>query len=724
MPPPQALKGHTSLGRRVFRRATLLATFGFCSCFAASATAIILLRAETRSDQESPARLEEPAEQPLPVELSLPSSNADDERAAELITGRERGDRYLLGGNVIHALAEYSRVAAETPDSNDDALSFRRALCREALGKFDQALAEYERLVTTSRSAGMVDAAKLGKCRVYMRMRRERLAEHILWKWLIEANDATNRDSIADATYLLSHLLVHRVQKSQSTSYLDPATLAFPLADLTAAEILNRALATEAFADSSALTVESAPEPEAAVAQWELVQRFGDTPETAVFRATVAKESIRGLIERLCFDAEMEVKWSNFARDEVSRRFAALNIRDMTLALILDALLSPQGLTWRDIDGGIEIFGVDEVDESVQQRARIDVSFRLLRHLVVAHPDHPDAAVGMVALGNMALLKNDAAQAISNLQEAIRMYPRSQAAVHASFNLGKLYLQSNQRPDAERMFYQVVDDLGTYPFRSAAYIQLARIFLGDDQPERAVKAAHHGVNMADNDGDRAAAAISLASAYLLENHYHAANNVLFEHHDALLKSPYVRVGALLSAKARYDAARSKSQKENAGRALLAATLRAEPDRFLGEHGYLILARAQRKVGMLSDAEKHYILGTQQTTIGSLRHRMQFELAELYRQKRELARAQQIFATLAVRDSEIGRQSIKQLAELAYRQRQDEDCERYCLAIVTRKEHRIHALELLGRLYERQGRHQLAAECFAGKLPQSDLSRKP
>lgn len=718
----------------MLRRATLLATFGFFSCFAASATAIILLRTPPTPSAELSPGEEAPVEQILPVDVTaLNTDTIDtktldaetlDEQAAAITSGRERGDRYLLAGNVIHALAEYTRVAAESPDSNDDALSFRRALCRESLGKFDQALAEYERLVTTSRSASMANAAQLGKCRIYIRMRRERLAEHILWKWLIAPDETADNASTADATYLLSHLLVSRVQRSQAPSYLDPATLAFPMADLSGAEILNRLLETEAFVDSLPPIVESPVEPESADSQWKLLQRFGETPETAVFRAQVDKESIRALVERLCFDAEIEVKWSNFARDEVSRRFAGLEVREMPLALILDALLSPQGLTWRNTDAGIEIFGVDEIDKSLKQQAYVDVSFRLLRHLVVTHPDHPDAAVGVVALGNMALLNHDAPQAISNLQEAIRIYPRSQAAVHASFNLGKLYLQSNQRADAERMFYEVVDDLGTYPFRSAAYIELARIFLGDNQPERAIKAGQHGVNMADNDSDRAAAAISLASAYLLGKHYHAANNVLFRHHQALLQSPYERVGALLSAKARYDAARSKSQKENAGRALLAATLRAEPDRFLGEHGYLILARAQRQVGMLSDAEKHYILGTQQATIGSLRYQMQFELAELYRQKRNLARAQQILQTLAVRDNAIGRQSIQQLAELAYAQRQDEACEQYCLAIVSRAEHRLNALEILGKLYERQGRHQLAAECFAGKLPQPDLSGNP
>ena len=707
----------------------MLAILGFVSCFAASWLWVFPTRSEPDKNADQPTA--ESDLQAVPQDASVTGLDANvtnfaEERVKELTNGRERGDRYLSCGNVVRALDEYSRVAADSPQSNGDALSFRLALCREEMKHYDEALAEYERLATTSQDSSIANAAKLGKCRVDLQLQREIMVEHILWKWLIQSGETVEQDRSDDAAYLLAHLLLERIKRDQPDSYLAPAALAFPTLDLSAPEILNRSLADEKLNEPLATTpdtLDATADPDG-VADWELVQQFGDSPEAAVFRAAVSKEAIHTLIERFCSDAKVNVKWSPSGRDEVSRRFTGLNIRNMPLALILDALLCPRGLTWRKTDEGIEIFDLSEVQDTAQKKAQVDICFRLLRHLVVAHPTHPDASVGLVALGNMAFLRNDPAQATSNYQETIRAHPRSKQAIHASFNLGKIHLSNNQRADAERMFYQVVDDLESHPFRSAAYIQLARIFLGDDQPSRAIKAARHALNMADNKGDQTAAAVSLASAYLMAKHYHGANDTLHKYQTALENSQYNNVGALLSAEARLSAAKSQPKKDSAGRALLNAIVRAKPDMFLGEHGHLIVARANRHVGMLSDAEKQYILGAQQTNIGKLRDRMRFELADLYRQKGELDKAQEILTELATRKHGIGWESIEQLAEVAYVQRHDQDCERYCLAIVSQESHQKKALELLGKLYERQGHHKLAAECFAGKLPPTNPSRSP
>jgi tetratricopeptide (TPR) repeat protein len=82
--------------------------------------------------------------------------------------------------------------------------------------------------------------------------------------------------------------------------------------------------------------------------------------------------------------------------------------------------------------------------------------------------------------------------------------------------------------------------------------------------------------------------------------------------------------------------------------------------------------------------------------------------------------QRDLALFAVDPDGWGQRAALRLAEAAWQQGQVEECIRYAYRLRRAPpELQREALLLLGRAYERAGRHRQAAECFAGRWPEEE-----
>jgi tetratricopeptide (TPR) repeat protein len=431
-------------------------------------------------------------------------------------------------------------------------------------------------------------------------------------------------------------------------------------------------------------------------------------------------QPIEVLTRHLAAAAELELMASPRAQSLIRGRSKSLQAKSSPASLLLDALLMPLNLGWRQTEQQIQIFSLDEVSEEESKQFWMAAADRTLRRFNLAFPGDDRGESALLSRANLKFLQGDTESAANHYQELANQRPKDEMLARLFFNLGKVHLRLGRNEEAIRQFFYAVDQSYDSAFQSTGYWLVGQLLLETHQLEAATKAAGRALATARDDQQKRLAALTMARSYLLNNQPYAANQVLFENRHSFAGSDQQQAAAVLGSYARYVGVTDKNSLNAESNRMLAAVAMASEQSFENFLDIYIAGRAYQELGFQEKAVEKLTLAADSTTILAWRRQFLFELAVQLTISDKLDEAAPVFEFLISGDSDQWHlKSLLQLAQVYVRQQRVQDAIDICESLLAREltdAEKQTTLNTMGRAYRKLGENHSAALCFAGVLP--------
>lgn len=624
----------------------------------------------------------------------------------------ERGDGYLVEGNTAAAIKEYNKLLSQTGRLLNENLEMRFALCSEGVGRTQDALARYRKVAGESSSEHFRSCARVAQARIWSATDKPQNAYPLLCGLLIqtgvEPDTAMNRIR-SDASHLLGYVMSHEAAVGLSQDPLDDSAVIRSPLSWSAVEILRMLeLATAASPPTTS------PQP-----GLEILGTFGSAADGVQIAIVQPRATIQALLDEIAGKSNLSMQWSAPASEMVAGRSTIVVQSATTLSSLLDLLLTPLGCHWRQKDRTIHVFLPKELKPEHERIAQQDRASRSLRTAIANFPDHYLAASSYLALGNLELERRDAQVAVSLYRQLIGRFPNSTGCAIAWFNQGKANMQLAQLDTARDDFYQVTDGFAGHALEAAAYLYIGRLLIESGLTKDAIRPLMRATTLASSVDTQSAGAIALSSAYIMSGNSYAGNMLLMDYRDQLML-PNVRDQV---AFARYKSATTEIQRTREGRNLVAALSHVDHRQFFGDYSALMIGEASREMELDDRVITTYESAIKDSPTPIVRDRLVYELADWLVNTGQLEAASQHYQQLSQSGTaKWKRQGELQFAQLAFRQKKDEDCLKSCKGLLesaTDDQERVLVLDLMGRIYERRGDYKNASHCFSGLMPNEE-----
>jgi tetratricopeptide (TPR) repeat protein len=682
---------------------------------------LIGISVERESDQPLPQLPQQHQFQPQQFDAKVVVTPSDDpESQADVLQGLsiqqtiQRGDTLLRDADVIGAAALFEELKNCHSDRLTDDVRYRLAICAEAIGDHDKAIAEYLRVADQPASKSLGLAARLGRARMWIRSGRPEMAKSILCTLRVTADQRhSNVGTNAEIAHLLASAHANEVHQRMSDDLLSDKTIVAPGWNWYPEDGLNTIVNLDSSRQEGAEVVEGTVK---------ILHRFGNAPEDIQVSAVIERQDLLRVVERLVSTTRVTCKWSDPARTIAAARSAEVMLKSASLADILDDLLDSIGLVWSVSYSNLAIRSAQEVLEQDLSKYKLAVGERAARYAITRFPDHTQATTSYLALANMAFVHQRWSDAESLYEQALRLYPRSTFRCETWFNYAKTLLHNGKTEAAQIAFLRVADEGRGHPLEAIAYLYVGRLALDTCNFADAVSPLSRSVAIMKDDDRLPAAVITLASAYVMDDRQSAAISLLMNHRKSLDEDPFRNPAAFVTATARYHSAVGEAESIRAGRDLVRAMASVVPSDFFGHYGYLMLANAFEQLGLFDEMEATYQQALKAHATKPLHDRIRFQLAE-HRQKTGKTNAARRDMQLLADEAEPQwrRRARLALADMDFREGHTEHCLAKCRALIAEsqtKSEQSQALRLMGHVYERREDYYRAAICFAGMLPQT------
>jgi len=658
----------------------------------------------------APETQNERSDESLPTPASLGASLKPEASSSALgADDLARAETMLRQARYEEALAIYQGAKGNAESSLAAPARYRAALCLEGLGHWEQSLSAYQSLGGQNADSLTAAAAQLGQARLYLRLQRSPEAKALLWDLLLKTSSPALREQplVDDVHYLLALALSKDALPSRKGPAEYDELASFQPEDWT----IERFLEWLTLPNDAKL-------PAAAPERLEL-QRLGRRPEDVLVSVTTRQAALAEFIERLATESNLHTEWSARARQQVASRSVTLAVERLPLSDLMQALVERFGLGWRLEKGTVCLFAEDESAPATLAKSRLLVARRRLREAVLAHPNHPLAAMAYLQLGNIEGADSNWTGALSWYERIVREFPQSPTRLEAHYNLGLIQSKLANVEAAQKAFYWVADQAPGHALASAAYLRIGRVYLENDAVELALRPLRRAFGASAGSAERPIAALTLAAAYLLNNNPRAANATLVEARSQVTQEPYLPMAAFLDSLARYRAVVDRRLGEREASELLAALLLVRENQYLEPVGSLLLGEAYSQLGMMEQMAAVYEKALPGVR-GPLAAQMTYALGEYYVTQENRERARQMFKNaVAVGTPKWTPRAQTRLAEMALRDKQLDACLSICEELLINPDpaQKATTLKLMGRAFELRGNHRQAARCFAGLLPE-------
>jgi tetratricopeptide (TPR) repeat protein len=629
-----------------------------------------------------------------------------------------RVEQLIRDGSCRSAVSHLARIDLRTTTASPGRIWFLQGFCHEGLSEYEEARIAYEHATNLLESPSAARQARLSHARVLHLSRKDELVSHSLYRELLTLGAGDWDDLDADTVHLLAAALsVQAADASHPEQPFADDTLFTSRARLDARRSLEPPVPT-----GDAHSVDARPD------QLRLLQRFGPEPQQVYIEWRAAEVSIVAALQVLGELLGRPIHWSQPVERHLSGRHTRIDVSDIDVSLVLDALLTPIGLTWSATEDQIEVLpsaarSAEEVALDRRERAERALQWALARAAV-----HPWAAT---SYNSLALLQAGRGA----LDEALQLYAQSREltqgrhSVEADLNEGKLALQLRDRRRAMQSFYRCVDSVDAHPLKLVAYGYLGRLQLEDGASHEAISALQRAVALAEKTEHLPLLTLQLAAALLLDDNPGGANSLLVGRRELFTSSELAGPAAFIAAYARYRAATVAELREREATNVIQTLAQVDPARLFGGHWWILAAEAYRTLGMTPDAERIAEACLQATSPFPRRDQMMRTLLPT-----QLTRA----ATSSLPDSAsallsdtqrgLGPEARLQAAQAEYRRGLDAAALERAQALVADaaapQTVRAAALRLLGHIYQQRGNHAAAIQCFSGVLPGTALPPVP
>lgn len=485
---------------------------------------------------------------------SAESSHQTGEKLQQFSSLVESADSDLRDGRIMQALRRY-RSASEVMRPTPQVL-LRLALAAEASG--DDPLAWDSFLKASELDAqGIIGrVSQLGLARIASRLGNSNHAIHCLNRLLLQQPTGEDPAILEEAVHLLAHLRCGGVSNERA-DWKELNRLALPALKLAPDRWsqLVEGNRTELAPSEPSLR------PKRSAGVTILATSNDKHPDQTWIAAQIPDQDVLLLIDAVCLQTGWKLQLESTSRLALEGRVAGLDFERLTVGFLLDALLHETQLGWSFQEGTIEI------EPEAENRDDRDRQTRATRVALTLAPKHPWCGSTLLALAKVAMSSGDTAGAIRWLEQALRVYPRSELSAVTYFNLGKARLAMNQIKAAQTAFQRAVDSGHGQPCQAPAYLYLGRLQLEQGEYKAATTSLSRCLAVGPQWPE---AAELLAVAHLRAEHPVNANTVLMDHR-ALFVEPHDRdVAAFLSACAGYRHAATGPSKDIEARELVRA----------------------------------------------------------------------------------------------------------------------------------------------------------
>jgi len=668
---------------------------------AASGTVALLLR---------PApELEEPL-----TPASIPAS----EEAKDLVA---RADEKLLEREYAAALAQYRSSLGPEPSP---LVQFRIATCLEGLGKWAEAQQVYAELAERWPNTALAYACQVGLARLEYRQGRLPAACQRLAQALLTAGDRVVPTPSVVGTARLQYVAwtILRHHPYDWPGSLEPGIIVapWPLEPPENAWLWLSKLGEQALR----------PWPVASEA-WRI--QPAHSPEECLVSVQIPRRSVAEVLQRLAQQAGLTVTFSPAAQASVGdRQVHDVQLDSWPLGEVITLLADVGECVWYRQGNRVYLTTVGELKEQSragegqppQEQARatlLRAAVAVLNRLLLLNSESP-----LPSAHRLFWLKGLCHQQLGERSEArtwwqrlLARWPQQAESYYASFNLGVMSWQEGDLPTAKQMWMRAADQAPDHRFTPLAYLYAGRAELAQLRVEGALPLLRRAVHTASAQDVRPAALLLLSASYLYLENAAAAHQLLVDHRRWFQVEPYRSCAAFLDALARSQLRPGRLARRES-EDLLTALLHVPDWRLLEPLGPLLAGRAWMRLQLPEQALRIY-----RVVLPRARSVWRKELLLAYGE-----------SCLALGLHEELRQAARELLEsadgawrpaahwlLARSALQQGD---YHQAIEHAQQAlmqpgkipRESVLRLMGEAYSALGDAHRAAECYAGRFPES------
>lgn len=656
-----------------------------------------------------------PAEIP-DAESRSPSSSAETEsRITAIMSQSDLADEHLRSGSFAQAIRIYRQLRESAEGPVSVSLLFRLAFSAEASGNYAEALDLYQRMPRSHANRGWAGVAAMGEVRCLTALRRFDVLQSEWLRRIVLDETSFSPTIRQELLHLLGYSQWQQLAAESTGDLLNDRTMAVPDWQTEPHEVLD---------SLNALLQEGSPP--AALPELTLLQESDHDPNAVYLRVHSNPGSVSQLLRAIIRHCRFECEVSEAAAAAADNRTMRIHASDRSLSLLLDGLTIPFGNLWLLQSSRLTVLSASEVTPDQLEQFRQLAVERLLRTALLEAPDSRQTAVSRVALGALLFRYNSPAEASHVFRVQLDSDPRSSIESATAFNLGKCLLTLRQSPEALQAFLQCIDAAGgAADLKIAGYLYAGRMQMELGNATQATSTLMRGLALSRATTLEPAAAVLLASDYLLIGNPQAANSVLMDRREMLDSRPHRDAAAFLSAAARFQAAVLPDRREREGRAVVTALSHFRPELQFGAHWSLLAADAADQLGLTAQAVDWYVQTLQRLPGEGLRQEALLKLAAIYQADERLAEAGELLKSLSsAESSHLTNLAALRAAELALEQGNPEEAVSHCRTVLARDttpEVRRASLRVMGRSYERLQNYQAAVHCFAGTVPAPERS---
>ena len=624
-------------------------------------------------------------------------------------------DDLLLNARLADAMETYKQ-AHQSGTSLPSSFFYRVGLCAEALQSYPEALHNFN-IASQGSDPETEIAAELGIARVNYRNGELSKSSQLLSSLAAKSATPQYTSSLAgrDVDYMMGLVRTHLWMQEEERDLRDRAHILSSTIEPEMAHLLQlvpregNQIVHVPVGDDVRFGVE--------------LHGKSRTPRSTLLSVGYPNQPGIGLIDLLSSATGWKFQPSEPAVEVLSAKRINVHLRDKTAAELLWLVLEPVGLSWSFENDTVvidrpEAFDRMSLKQLLQQRTR-----DLLLNAITESPSHKLAPYAYLALGNLSMIEGRFDAAATFYNELGEKHENHEMHYLASYNLAKLSLIRNQKKEASRGFYRVVDMGPSASLIALSYMFLGRISMEQNDLAEAKKEFSRCLVSARDPDVEATAAATLASAYLLDDEpgsAEAANAILMDHREPLGREDYLTRAIFLSSLTRFRTAIRPSEIQRRRRELTSAVMRVEPETFFGDFGFLLVADAFREIGVHSEVHRICQQGLSKRLTPAVRDELLFRMAESYKEEGQAMLAQNALLELAAGGSTVWKPAaLIELAHLLFDNSEYASCVRHChwaLENDFSENETALLLRILGRAYESIGDHRNASECFAGFLP--------
>jgi tetratricopeptide (TPR) repeat protein len=627
-----------------------------------------------------------------------------------------QGDNYLNEANPAAALKRYQAIEQRIPKSQRPEVLLRMALAEEGVGDHRSALSHFRELAS-SRIPNLVIAARLGQARLWNAQEQFPFAETILFDLLLNESDAGMNDGLrGDVLHLLASILTSEVVEDSENRTLDDEVLLLPRMRRSVNSLRD-----------DALSPEQIPTQVPAEGLRLVSGERGQPPELMMLAARFPRCSALELLAEVAKVGGYRIRGTREIQGLLASRQLTLNCRKVSAAGMLDGLLASDGLLWIFQDGEIKVISADDAESDVAETCRSNKAERALQYALSQASDHEWAPGAYIALAKLRSHASDLRNAERFLEQTLRIYPRSGFDAVAAFNLGKVRLLMGKLNSSADAFLHAVDASQGKPLEAAAYLYAGRVWLESGQPRKAINPLTRAAALQSEPNVTRVACLTLGSAYLMGGNPVTANTFLLAHKDDLADEPYRDVSSFLSALSQYRSAElDQARRARDGRALLNSLSHADKAEKFGWAISLLTAQAAQELLLDDEAERLYELVAQAPYENTLRDAAVFAIANLRWESGEQAEAIDLLSGLAQSGSpDWQHHALMQRCRLELERSNHDGVLRdgqLLLGTDLSSDDRATVLKRMGLALQKDGKHEMAAYCFAGVSPVDLMKR--